>query len=571
MPSKETSPLDLLMGLKRKYSNQEIPDEELEKIGYYKEQIPGGVSYKLIGVGKSHQEKSQEKKNDRAERMRLKIENRPFDQLTIQISRENRAFRKFIGYDTDHLTNQVNIEYFDIGISVYDLFKLYLPDSPVRYFRVEMMGFLEEIDFLDDLLFDYFLHDTFTTEIFDRSPIFQKEFSTSDFAEFTEDQEWVLDTNGSEKIYELLEREHGVAQDVPRFIEVRNELLNSKVSIPDWIINFNQEESEQYTRYTTEHGLQTNFEVFKHFLCSYIDHLGLVELSKVLFQLSSLEEIKQAVRNADFLGELKKQEKALTKTIREADIEEKKKISSELSKLKAEIHHLIKIKNGILEYCDFAEPFSLMIKRQIRKVQDKLKRSIGEIAIDDFMVLDGKPNFELDEDPGKISGDCTENLPLPFSEPGIALYNVKAFDAKGTHFGNIYLLETYEYDSHGTPLKDSKVWHLDAIQLPRQSINWNEAISDVFTQMGEVAQEEGIAKITVNSRDVWISNYDYIQAAVLAHCKKIGKKKIRVRIPQYNTMGKYSSLQGNGEALVVWENPDLEKLNKINPHSSSSI
>ena len=137
----------------------------------------------------------------------------------------------------------------------------------------------------------------------------------------------------------------------------------------------------------------------------------------------------------------------------------------------------------MIQYYNAPDLISEIVSRQIKDFQDFLVRGKGEDE-EIKLILDGKPDQKLDENPGAISGDCTEGQPLPFDDPTIPVFNVKVFDSKQRHIGNIYLLNTTEMGA------GQNVWHLDAIQIPEGRIEWDDAIPQLIRSLGEEAKKE---------------------------------------------------------------------------------
>ncbi len=201
----------------------------------------------------------------------------------------------------------------------------------------------------------------------------------------------------------------------------------------------------------------------------------------------------------------------------------------------------------MLAYFSTPEIMAEKLGRRIDEVLEFINVGIGtkeEREITYF--LDASPHPVLDKNPGKISGDCTDGRPLPFRDPNIPVYNVKVFDHTDRHIGNIYLLVTETTDGN-------KVWHLDAIQIPKKNLNWEESISRIIETISEKAREKGVNMITVNSEDNRISNYGYIEMAVETYWWEKGCRRTIVYIPEVKNRYSYSEFQGRGDALVLWE------------------
>lgn len=146
---------------------------------------------------------------------------------------------------------------------------------------------------------------------------------------------------------------------------------------------------------------------------------------------------------------------------------------------------------------------------------------------------------ELDADPGKVSGDCTEGAPLPFLNPENGLYNIKVY-RDGEYVGNIYLLQINGKKS-GKPI----IWHLDAIQIP-QYLNWDTASTTIVDALKTQATKAGVKYITINSAPEYISNYDYIQWAFGKISETITNEKITKTI---RNSAKTTTASSNGREM----------------------
>jgi len=197
---------------------------------------------------------------------------------------------------------------------------------------------------------------------------------------------------------------------------------------------------------------------------------------------------------------------------------------------------------GVIEYYSMPNITATLFDRGIEEFQKKLVRGSKENT-EEVFTLDGTPNDELDRNPGKMSGDCTDGLPLPFGDPNIPLFNIKVFKGEGNHMGNIYLLETQDEEKR-------QVWHLDAIQVPA-SVDWDKFIKTFFDALFAEAEKKGVAGITVNDESHHISNYDYISKAVLDYLEKSGiDETIKIDYPKYKKKG-YSHLQTDGNVFFI--------------------
>lgn len=191
------------------------------------------------------------------------------------------------------------------------------------------------------------------------------------------------------------------------------------------------------------------------------------------------------------------------------------------------------------------------------------KTSKTAVVID----LDARPDKNKDADPGRMSGDCTEGKPLPFGqEPGLA--NIKV-SIDGEYVGNIYSYQTNSRDARS-------VWHLDAVQIPSRTIDW-QTFPDTFVRTLEpFARDKGIDMITINSKQYEISNYDYVAKGFMSYLRAdtaavtydnmeqpdtAGEitgsdvKTVAINFPKTLLDEQYSSLQGErSRQIILWEN-----------------
>ena len=187
---------------------------------------------------------------------------------------------------------------------------------------------------------------------------------------------------------------------------------------------------------------------------------------------------------------------------------------------------------------------SIYFKKFIKQLQSYLV-SINTDEKESEFYLDGKFDLTYDRDPGKMSWDCTESRPLAFEDPNIDIFNIKVFKKNKEHIGNIYLLST-ETDN------GEKVWHLEAIQVPSK-IEWSEWIEKIIKELGIEAKKKNIDMITVNTDITHMSNYDYIQDAILSYIEKINLGTKKIKVPEVDEE-EYSAFQGNGNVYIVWKN-----------------
>jgi len=201
---------------------------------------------------------------------------------------------------------------------------------------------------------------------------------------------------------------------------------------------------------------------------------------------------------------------------------DRKKLSKKKKQLSKKLKNQKKIIFGIIaaiSQYEFVAPF---FKKFLKQLQSYLVFGNGHSG-ETKIYLDGKLDLFYDRNPGRVSGDCTNNEPLPFDNPDIPIYNVKVFNKDKIHIGNIYLLSTKSVDN-------KTCWHLEAIQIP-STINWETGIAKIIQRLGVEAKKNGIEMITINNELPHISNYDYIQNAVFDYQKKVNLGSSNIQVP----------------------------------------
>jgi len=232
--------------------------------------------------------------------------------------------------------------------------------------------------------------------------------------------------------------------------------------------------------------------------------------------------------------------KELKKKISGAPIEEKKILSQELKQLKEREKSERQLLEGALHFFTPEKIFAERVNKDIKSIQDMLSyKGEGE----ETLYLDGKPHRALDENPGKVSGDCTEDMPLPFYDKRV--HNVKVFKENDDHIGNIYLFET---KARGY----KKVWHLDAVQIPQQA-DWDKTVEALVDTIATAAEEKNVDGITVNKEGHLISNYDYIDEAAIRYHQHHGGEMSTVNLGSVRIKKGYQGFQGTEEARLLWK------------------
>ncbi|MDD5357490.1 MAG: hypothetical protein PHS53_05110 [Candidatus Pacebacteria bacterium] len=543
------TPRALLDALLAQYEYlKDVPEKELEKIGYVK--ITGEGSVRVVSKEKFEKEQAIQ---------REKLEKAPFDQILVS-TEKTRVGRVLPVVDAELIGKDID----DVEWVGPELDGLYGGDSSILFLQEYLLSnksirrkLLEYFHLNDRTDYHYFMEDIFALNgishlTSDGREELEKTWETlmeqakkrvanhepeededenEEVAD--EDDEEVFPSEETEKMYDELERLRGTISD-PHFYEER----------------FANTVTDKFDGW-----FEDNVN---------IKGIGIFEVSKYVFTTAlredeafqaAAQELEKATTPEEAISALAKiriektaEEKQLTVEMRTATIEEKKEKSARLKALREEREHKLKFISGIMEYYHMPKHAARFIDLVVKDVQDSLKRGAkNEERV--VLTLLGKPDKEMDRDPGKISGDCTAGKPLPFNNPKLLLYNVKVLREKD-HIGNIYLLETTFAKTK------ARVWHLDAIQIPL-SVNWRDTIQSLFEELKKSAREKNIEAITVNQQAEKISNYDYIQKAVLRYCTEMNAKKEHVIIPQPKSQEvdeedqTNSPFQSNGEVFSI--------------------
>ena len=529
------SPREQLNELISQYSSLDvIPEERLKEIGFVKTIYEGGVRITSEETIKERQQKEMEK-----------VMGTPFDIIPVEAKIVSIGRRMLVG-------DLVNIgrKYFDRVL--YDNAwgaddntpLVYGEESPVVALRETisvdkeiMKKICDRFDLPeDDRAYGYFVADVFTDGISGATlgarDSFTKEWeqilkSVNDKVESSQDD--MLSSKDTEEVYNKLEQSRGKLAD-PDFY---NSAFMGRF--------YATAEYHDYSRSEKGENL-TPFEASKQ---TFVYLLEKYDEFKVVIQ-----QLELSKSHFDFLNILSKitidkndEEKRLLSEMKIASVEEKREKSGKLKALKREREEKIKLIAGIKEFYDIPKIAAANFSDIIKAVQKVLIR--GSSKDDDVeFKLDARPNRLLDSNPGKVSGDCTDGVPLPFTKPDVPIYNVKVFRNEDSHIGNIYLLMTNTIDN-------ISVWHLDAIQIP-SAVDWDGFIENLFDSLLKAAKNKGVAYITVSREPSRISNYDYIQDAVLKYCEKINAGQGVIDVPDYKSLGdQYSNPQCNGEVFLI--------------------
>lgn len=390
-----------------------------------------------------------------------------------------------------------------------------------------------------------------TTNIFSIS--FTRDSFEYDIEEIIQDEKDklgdLLFQDGSSKgIYRQLERTKSVLSDTDRLEEMYKDDLNNKINIKGHL----------HKEYQKKNNFSTYLEGNIHFMTLLLKEKDFPIAALELNECKTYEKAKLLVnqelfgKKDNFDSKLINEEKELKSQIKSSSIENKKIINERLKDISNVKKDKKKIVEGIRGFFDIPKIYGEILKKEISNIQKSITTNNGRTK-DELTELtfhlDAKIDPRYDEDPGKVSGDCTEGHPLPFLEPSIPTYNVKVFDETDEHVGNIYLLETTGGNIHNNW---EKVWHLDAIQIPKKFVDWDKGIKNIIQSIGKEAEKKDIDAITINSKEEAesISNYDFIRDAAIKNI--IGVVPISINIPDVDN-DKYSNFQGSGAmADLVW-------------------
>lgn len=529
------APLSRAVDLSRQWGGlNKIPDDLLGEIGFRR---AGDNIAPLEGYEIGDDEKVEEKRKTVVYKdIEEKTRDAPFGEIRIVLSGRDIPFRRLSETQVTKLEHEFVATYDQLEDTTG---RTYIPQNyPIRTlidrFRVNVDELREVDDYLRDEVFwssalaiiDHFQNFTHETE----AAKLIRDHLTDDL---------IMSVDLSEKLYMELERAKGKYADIT---ELRRDFMENQ---NDEFPEYNPPEGE----YFEKRGLKTNFDAVKFLFGKFLEseEYQLNTLSQKLQNCPSLDGVIDVltVGRDEALKPYVDQERELKNSIKTASIEEKKKLSGRIKEIREKKDKIRTILDGMIQYYNTPELVAEIISRKINELQDFL---VGGKADDEEieLILDGRPNKKFDEDPGAISGDCTEGRPLPFDDPATPVFNVKVFDKEKRHMGNMYLLSITEMDT------DRNVWHLDAIQIPEGRIEWADAIPQLIKSLGEEAEKKGVDIITVNNEKHLVSNYDYISDAVFKYMDRNDHKEVHINIPDVDQES-YSSFQSHGVGRVIWE------------------
>jgi len=528
-----------------------IPQEELRKVGY--ELISPGH---IVPIEIAAARKGSPRKNEGMLSLEEKAKNAPFGEIGVVLSGKDVPFRRLsekqvreFGKRISTMSDSINLEKNDPQDIAHDNIPAGYPfHTLLREFErftdsfqnVPELKTTETNELKDSIFYWWSLHPVLTPtgDFFENPDMF--------ISDYRKPEEEFVSAAQTEIMHRALERQKGILAD-------RTQLDKHFVAEQSDVFPNGDEEMIQnhypsLATYCRARGLTTNHAVTTHFFGRLLNSQSLTDLAQELERTQSTSEAAAILTTKldESLNSLVEEEKKLRANIKTVYIEEKKTISGRLKAIKEEKEKKRAIVDGMIQYFTLPELTAEIINRKIKRLQDFLVHGKGvEAEID--LYLNGQPNPELDRDPGEISGDCTAGLPLPFADPKIPVYNVKVLSEHKEHIGNIYLLVT------STTEEKRPIWHLEAIQIPQEQIEWGQAIPQIIEYIGAEAKKKDVAMITTNSDSPKISNYDYIAKAVQAYWEKQGEKETYIDIPEVDDQ-KYSPFQATGDAKILWVN-----------------
>ncbi len=296
----------------------------------------------------------------------------------------------------------------------------------------------------------------------------------------------------------------------------------------------------------------TVFDVCRYAISSVAVDKNLVTIAEAISDTKTSGEMLSIVRQncEQLIATQVAEEKRIKTLIGNANSDDEKlslnrTYSGELAAIAEQKKVITQFQTGLRAFFALPDAFAREMDRRIDALQELLIAGTKKPGRPLKVQLDARPDSVRDKNPGEISGDCTDGYPLPFAEKRHNLHNVKVF-VEGKHRGNIYLLVT-------TDSEENIVWHLEAIQIPDKSLDWNKAYDSLMNALITEAEKKGVRAITCNSVSQTISNYSYISDVVQSHL--LLDDKIVIKIPYIESDKRYSQLQTQETADSTRLNP----------------
>lgn len=531
-------------------SVDEIPDYELKEIGYAR-QAPGKI-YPVVFEAALVDRKKAKLKNK--EKWQHKLDNTPFSRIEVATESTGGIFRFVKKEVCTNLYKSIDsldvasekMYYFD---ELEGFFETIIPNqNDLLKFMNRFLGPLNS-DHLNFLLFNEL---PITIDLYSNRPDLDPDLFLGNYEEG-------LSGEKTRDLSRDLEKLRGRLADVSRLEANFRELLGEELINADRLEIKNDPRQYMQIPYMQaqkdfivffEDKVTTNQDFILYCFSHFLELEGEGEIATELRKCANLDQIRSLFKDITGIAPkiLVDEQKELESEIKDAPLEKKKEFSGRLKEIKEQIKNRHQLLAGMGQYFELPTLLSEYYNREINKMQEVLiKKGEGAQVL---LYLDASWDSELDKDPGKISGDCTEGSPLPFADPEIPIYNVKVFQGDNNeHIGNIYLLKSENENRY-------PIWHLDAINIPAY-FNWDQTIEAIIQSLAGQAKEQNIAMITVNEIPELISNYDYIQKAVAkyqARLKYNNYEGFLEKIPKSKSK-RFSDLQTTGVVHALWINP----------------
>jgi hypothetical protein len=550
----------ILMDLITYYGMANVPDDKLAVIGY--ERVDGGritsIDYK--------NKKIEERKNGFEKRM----EQRPFDIIELDLENQDVLFARISPELTEkvfnilgHLENENNEEYKEWFA------KTYPEGSPLQSFFNDFEKFLvgkgmhqNEAGYFVEFFLQHNMSDQYyhMSEFIDYTKL--SNGATANLIELREmDDDFgyinskgmlcSMTGEGSQLLYESLERSRSVLQDKNEIFNVfEKNLAENSGDDFGFVLEFSLDDNEKPSvalmdmikKYSSKTTKECIFEIMKEYF-SAKDWNVVADKFDESIPMEKVYDDVMKVKNSEIPGH--EETILLKKKMATLSSEEKRIFSAEFKEAQEKRENILKVLQGCRDFLEVPIKSGSYISKLAKDIQ-KCCRKKGEGKSYASYYLDGRPNDELDHNPGEISGDCTQGRPLPFELPEAKLANVKVFDEEKRHIGNIYLLETAD--------EERKIWHMEAIQIP-SVIDWATSFPMFMEKLSLAAKAKGVDFITVNDDDLHVSNYDYIREAVTLYYEKNNYGTLAIKYPEVSRSN-YAPFQGDGTAKILWKDEE---------------
>lgn len=536
-----------------------IPEEDLTAIGYVRRISEDGM-VRLMPVERFEELAQKDPDWEKP----LKNRELPFGRIAVELPTSERSFRFIPGSQRQLLSERLQaVESVLYPTRNWDndivLGPLDLVPSRLHNLRTFVLDFLNSLDSLkifdeeiseDDVrsgVIEFILgtlSDRGDPELGDPN-----EFSHREFQMEYSGMDGSVSSPDSRQMFDELTRLGGYYTDQDELEKSFRDNLKKETLSPG-----RRENEPELTHFLEKQGILTYADFIQYAFPRYLEFVGLPEIGEAVAAAPQLDTIANKLQQKDISDNSRTAEQELRRALKTATPDERNVLSKRLKELEDAKKKRKQIRLGVIDYFSSSNLYIDVVRRRIKETQDFLISGRDQKGHDLF-YLDATPNEELDKDPGVVSGDCTIGKPLPFDRQDLPIYNVKVFAEGDQHVGNLYLLVT---NTSSRARESRKVWHFDAMQVPRSGINWKEGIVGMVGVLAKEAEQKGVDAITANSEIHHISNYDYIAHAVESYWGGHGRQIVRVTIPEVNDSD-HSSLQGTGQAIVLWSKEKLSE------------